>query len=290
MLKYNSFKYIIDQAVEKNMSISQLVIEDQMEALELSEEDLLAKMASGYDVMKEAISSGVHSTEKSYSGLSGGDANKLYTYQASNKTLTGHILSKALAYGLAVAEVNACMGKIVAAPTAGSCGIMPACLYALEEGFALDESDIIKAMFTASAIGMVISNVATVAGAEGGCQAECGSAGAMAAGAMIELMGGSPEQVGEGAAFALKAILGLVCDPVAGLVEVPCVKRNAMGVAQAFAATDMALAGIGSFIPIDEVIGAMKAIGDDMPASLKETSDGGLADTKTARAFEKTLK
>lgn len=290
MLKYNAFKYLINQAQEKDCTISQLVIEDQMRALEMTRDQLMARMQSSYHVMKEAILTGVNSVEKSYSGLSGGDAFQLYQYQSKDKAITGPVLSKALAYGLAVAEVNACMGKIVAAPTAGSCGILPACMYALQEAYDIDEQRIVEAMFTASALGMVISNVATVAGAEGGCQAECGSAGAMAAGAMIELMGGSQDQVGQGAALALKAILGLVCDPVAGLVEVPCVKRNAMGVAQAFAATDMALSGIHSFVPVDEVIGAMKAIGDEMPVNLKETSDGGLADTQTARAFEKTLK
>ena len=182
-----------------------------------------------------------------------------------------------------VSELNASMGRIVAAPTAGSCGILPAAVLTMEEEKHLSEKQCVMSLFTASAIGMVIANNASLAGARGGCQAECGSASAMAAAAIVELAGGTPEMVGSAVAIALKNILGLVCDPVAGLVEIPCIKRNASGVTGAFTAAELALAGIKSAIPADEVIWSMKKIGDVMPAALKETADGGLAATPTGR-------
>ena len=186
---------------------------------------------------------------------------------------------------LAVSELNAAMGRIVAAPTAGSCGILPAAIVTMQEEYSLDEYDCIMALFTASAVGMVIGNNASLAGASGGCQAECGSASAMAAAAIVELAGGTPQMSGEACAIAIKNILGLVCDPVAGLVEIPCIKRNAGGVTTAFMAAELALAGITSHIPADETILAMKRIGDTMPASLRETAEGGLAMTPTGQAL-----
>lgn len=290
MIKYTKVQTLIDLANENKCRISDIVIADQMNALEISETELKNKMKHNYIIMMEAIASGIDSDKKSFSGLSGGDAKKMKLYGVTNTPLTGKTISESLAAALAVSEVNASMGRIVAAPTAGSCGILPACLYSVKRNYDVNEEQIINAMFTASAIGMVISTIATVAGADGGCQAECGSASAMAAGAVVELMGGTPEMVGHACALAIKSMLGLVCDPVAGLVEVPCVKRNAMGSSQALTAADMALAGIESFIPVDEVIGAMKAVGDEIPSSLKETAEGGLADTKTARDLEKAMK
>lgn len=191
----------------------------------------------------------------------------------------------AIAKALSVSELNAAMGRIVAAPTAGSCGILPGALIAYQKDKNADEKDCVMSMFTASAVGMVINNNACLAGAGGGCQAECGSASAMAAAALTELAGGSPEMAENAAAIALKNILGLVCDPVAGLVEIPCIKRNAGGVANALCAAEMALAGICSKIPADEVIVAMKHIGDSMSSSLKETALGGLAATPSGRAM-----
>ncbi|MDA3847259.1 MAG: L-serine ammonia-lyase, iron-sulfur-dependent, subunit alpha [Vallitaleaceae bacterium] len=289
MLKFDEFQKIIILAKENNCRISELIIEDQIHALEISEEALIDRMTNNYMVMKDAIMTGSNTSEKSTSGLIGGDAVRMKTYADLGKSICGENLSNAIASALAVAEVNACMGRIVAAPTAGACGIMPAALWSVQQSLKLSDEAVVRAMFTASSLGMVIATAATLAGAQGGCQAECGSATAMATVALIELMGGSPNQIGHGAAIALKSVLGLVCDPVAGLVEVPCIKRNAIGVAQVFAATDMALAGIESVIPIDEVISAMKAIGDEMPTSLKETSESGLADTKTGRRIERDL-
>ena len=183
---------------------------------------------------------------------------------------------------VSVAEVNASMGRIVASPTAGSCGILPGAIITMQKERNLSDDACVKALLTASAIGMVIAKNASLSGAEGGCQAECGSAAAMAAGALVELAGGTPEQISNAVAIAIKNILGLVCDPVAGLVEIPCIKRNAAGVANAIVAAEMALADIKSAIPADEVIMAMKQVGDKMSTSLKETAEGGLAKTPTA--------
>ena len=205
------------------------------------------------------------------------------------KNICGRLFGSAMVKALAVSELNAAMGKIVAAPTAGSCGIIPAAVLTMQEEHHLSEDITVRALFTASAIGMVIAQNASISGAEGGCQAECGSASAMAAAALVEMAGGTPQQVSHACAIALKNILGLVCDPVAGLVEIPCIKRNAMGTANAFVAAELALAGIESAIPADEVIVAMKRIGDLLPVSLKETADGGLADTPTARKLQEQV-
>ena len=192
------------------------------------------------------------------------------------------MLGGALTRALAISELNAAMGRIVAAPTAGSCGILPAALLTMEQEKGCDRHACVMALFTASAVGLVIARNACLAGAQGGCQAECGSASAMAAAAIVELAGGTPKMIGDAVAIALKNVLGLVCDPVAGLVEVPCVKRNAAGVAGAFVAAELALAGISSVIPADEAILAMKRVGDAMVPALKETAEGGLAATPTA--------
>jgi len=181
------------------------------------------------------------------------------------------------------------MGKIVAAPTAGSCGIIPAVLMTIAEERKIDDEQLVMALFTSSAFGMVIANKASISGAEGGCQAECGSASAMAAAALVELCGGTPVMSGHACAIAIKSVLGLVCDPVAGLVEIPCIKRNAMGAANAFVSAELALAGIESKIPVDEVIHAMKVVGDCMIPALKETAEGGLAATPTAKKYMKQV-
>ena len=240
-------------------------------------------MASNFQVMKECIEPGCDEHLKSTSGLTGGDAYKLRRYSEKGISLTGSFLSGALYRALAVSELNASMGRIVAAPTAGSCGILPAALITMQVEKGCSDHDCVMALFTASAIGMVIANNASLAGAQGGCQAECGSAAAMAAAAITELAGGTPHMVSQAVAIALKNILGLVCDPVAGLVEIPCIKRNASGVAGAFVAAEMALAGIDSAIPADEVIWSMERLGGVMSPTLKETAEGGLAATPTGR-------
>lgn len=289
MLKYNSIEELVLSADNSGITISELVIEDQARETGSTAQDLYNKMAENLKVMKEAIESGVKPSNRSTSGLSGGDAFKLKKSAEEGRTLGGKVLTGMLVKALAVAEVNACMGRIVAAPTAGSCGIIPAILLTAMEEKNLPEDKVIKGLFTVAGIGMVIASQASISGAEGGCQAEVGSASAMAAGGLVEMLEGSPRMVAHACAIALKNVLGLVCDPVAGLVEVPCIKRNAMGAANALIAADMALAGIESAIPADEVISAMKSIGDLMPASLKETAKGGLAATPTGRRLAERI-
>lgn len=284
-LKYLSIAELVDQATAQGERISQIVLRDQAEQMDTEPQVLFRKMRENYHVMQESIQKGADPDIKSTSGLTGGDAWKLYSVYEKKKSLTGSFMAGAMWRALAVSELNAAMGRIVAAPTAGSCGILPAAIVTMQEEYSLDEYDCIMALFTASAIGMVIGNNASLAGASGGCQAECGSASAMAAAAIVELAGGTPQMSGEACAIAIKNILGLVCDPVAGLVEIPCIKRNAGGVTTAFMAAELALAGITSHIPADETILAMKRIGDTMPASLRETAEGGLAMTPTGQAL-----
>ncbi|AFM42550.1 L-serine ammonia-lyase [Desulfosporosinus acidiphilus SJ4] len=270
-------------AENKGLKISQVVLLNQIEELEIPEQALLERMGKNLKVMRESVNMGLSGNRRSVSGLVGGDAAKIEARRKSGLTLLGAPLSGAIARALAVAEVNASMGRIVAAPTAGSCGVLPAVLLTLEEILGVGETELLSALFTAAGLGMVITDRANVSGAEGGCQAEIGSAAAMSAAAAVELAGGSPRQTADGAAIALKSMLGLVCDPVAGLVEVPCVKRNATGAMIALTAAEMALSGVKSAIPIDEVIDTMAEIGQQMSCSLKETAQGGLAMTPTGR-------
>ena len=280
MLDYNSIADLIQAAKKENITISELVIRDQAEQTETPREKLFARMRDNLHVMQEAVAEGTAQDLKSTSGLTGGDAYKMQQYSKTGG-LCGSFFGNALTRALAVSEYNAAMGKIVAAPTAGSCGILPGTILSLLEERELPEEIAVMALFTAGAFGMVIATKASIAGAQGGCQAECGSASAMAAAALVEMAGGTPEMCGHACAIAIKNQLGLVCNPIAGLVEVPCVKRNAGGVACAFTAAELALAGIQSVIPVDEVIEAMREVGDAMPCTLKETALGGLAATPT---------
>lgn len=270
-------------------SIGEITILHEMEMSEKSREEVILKMKENLDVMKEAAKDGLTKDIRSVSGLTGGDARRLYEYVKDRPGLSGPGMAMSVARAMAVSEVNASMGKIVAAPTAGSCGIIPGALLSSAEMLGSTDDDIIRALFTASGVGMTIAYNATLSGAEGGCQAECGSAAAMAAAAVTELAGGNPEMSLNAAAFALKAVMGLVCDPVAGLVEVPCIKRNAFGASNALVAADMAMAGIKSKIPFDEVVEAMYRVGRVMPCELRETARGGLADTPTGRKIKERL-
>lgn len=280
-LKYNSVEELVNASLSSNKKISEIVLEEQAEDMELAADAVYATMEKSFDVMKQSVLNGMDETLRSPSGLSGGAAAKLKKAVDEGRNHYGHLLGNALSMALAVTEYNSCMGQIVAAPTAGSCGVIPAALISVMEEYDLPKHDIIMSLFTASAIGMVIAKCASIAGAEGGCQAEVGSASAMAAAALSEIFGGTPQMISDSCAIALKNTLGLVCDPVAGLVEVPCIKRNAMGVANAFTASELALAGITSVIPADEVILAMKQVGQQMSSSLRETAEGGLAATPT---------
>ncbi|MBE5837693.1 MULTISPECIES: L-serine ammonia-lyase, iron-sulfur-dependent, subunit alpha [unclassified Butyrivibrio] len=282
MLKYESVSELVAEAEKRNIKISELVLEDQAKSMEKEPLELYEKMEISFQVMKDSINEGMKKDQKSMSGLTGGEGYLMNEYAATGG-ISGNFMTKAMARALAVAGCNASMGRIVAAPTAGSCGILPGCLVSLYEDRGFEEKDVVMAMFTAGAIGMVIAEKSSVAGAQGGCQAECGSASAMAAAALVEVMGGRPSQCADACAMAISNQMGLVCDPVGGLVEIPCIKRNVSGLAIAFSSADMALAGIRANIPADECIDAMREVGDALPASLKETAGGGLATTPTGR-------
>ena len=290
MITYQAIDELVKTAISEGKNISDIVINQQAMEQHCTIDELYQQMACTLEVMRESVQSGVKSKHRSPSGLSGGDAYKLLDAVKKGHTVGGTTLDMALVRALAVTEVNATMGRIVAAPTAGSCGILPATILTVMETKDVPEHKAIMALFTAGGIGLVISKQATISGAQGGCQAECGSAAAMAAAAIVEMVGGSPRQAAHACAIALKNVLGLACDPVAGMVEVPCIKRNAIGAANAFVAADLALAGIESAIPADEVVQAMRSIGLQMPAALKETAEGGLASTPTGRELAQKLR
>lgn len=287
MISFNSIAELVELAQKANCPISQIVIQWEMENNFVAEEKQRAMMLKNWQVMEEALKRGLTNYEKSVSGLTGGDAVKLYAYRQQG--YTGEAVLSAAASAVGVSEVNAVMGRIVACPTAGSCGIVPAAIYAAAEKNGNNIDEIVDALFTASGIGMVVEANASIAGAYGGCQAECGTAAGMAAGALVQLAGGAPEIVGNAVALAIKNLLGLACDPVAGLVEVPCVKRNGFIAVHAMVAADMAMAGVQSVIPVDDVIDAMNRIGRSMPSSIKETAEGGLATTKTGLRLTKEI-
>lgn len=248
------------------------------------------RMKKTRDVMYEAVKKGVKSTKKSKMGLTGGDANKIYLSLKNPKIMMANKVSvRAMAYALAVSEQNAAMGRIVAFPTAGGAGVIPGVLFSCAEHFKAGKRKLLLGMFTASAVGMVIAEGATLSAAKGGCQAEVGAAVAMAAAGLTEMRGGTPEQCFDAAAIGLKSYLGLVCDPLGGLVEVPCAKRNAIGTQAAIGASDMVIAGVKSFIPFDEVVQAMNNIAKIMSPKLRETALGGLAVTKTGNEVKRKL-
>ena len=290
MFTYTSIAELVEAAEKSGKKISELVLADQAESMEQSQEELFDRMSTDLDVMIDAVKFGEQKDQKPTSGLTGGEGWKMNDYTGRTQGgLSGTIIGHAIARALSVAGCNASMGRIVATPTAGSCGILPGCLLTLMEEKGMDRKDVIMSIFTAGAFGMVIAQNACIAGAQGGCQAECGSASGMAAAALVELAGGTPQMAADACAIAIANQLGLVCDPVAGLVEIPCIKRNASGVVIAFSAADMALAGIRSCIPVDECIEAMRAVGSALPASLRETAGGGLAVTKTGKKLKEQV-
>lgn len=283
-----SIAKLVEAASSRGLTIGALARELEAEETGLSVAELDEKMRRRLEVMRDSVAAGLQGV-RSKSGLTGGDALRMTKAQSRGVLIGNEPLDSAMAYALAVAQVNAAMGRIVAAPTAGSCGILPGVLLSVGETLDASDASLIEALFTAGAVGAVVARSSTLAGAAAGCQAECGTGAAMAAAAATELAKGTPGQCANAVAFAFKGLLGLVCDPVAGLVEVPCIKRNAICVAVALAAANMALAGIESIIPPDEVIETMGQIGRDMPASLRETALGGLAATPTGRKLAKEL-
>lgn len=285
---FKNIEELVRQAEERNKKLYEIMIEQEVIETGNSQQDIINGMTKNFQVMKRAVQKGLNGVFSS-SGLTGGDAPKLYRYMQNGTYLTDKTFLTAICYAIATNEVNASMGVVCATPTAGSCGVLPAVMLAAQDKLAVSDEVVINHLFTAGAIGYVIANNASVSGAAGGCQAEVGSASAMAAAALTEMGGGTPRQAAHGMAIALKNMLGLVCDPVAGLVEVPCVKRNAAGASNALTAAEMALAGIESKIPWDEIIGAMHQIGLSMPEGLKETALGGLAATKTGLMWKQKI-
>ncbi|MCH3951701.1 MAG: L-serine ammonia-lyase, iron-sulfur-dependent, subunit alpha [Acidaminococcus sp.] len=290
MLSYQSIAELVEAAEKEHKKISEIVLPDQAQNMGKTEQEVYDQMNHDIDVMLEAVEYGKRKDQKSTSGLTGGEGFRMETYSQKTKGgLSGDTVSHAMMRALAVAGCNASMGRIVASPTAGSCGIMPGCLLTLMQEKGYDRKDVVMSMFTAAAFGIVIATNASIAGAQGGCQAECGSASGMTAAAMVELAGGTPQQCADACAIAIANQLGLVCDPVAGLVEIPCIKRNASGVVIAFSSADMALAGIKAYVPIDECIAAMNSVGNSMPTALRETAKGGLAVTPTGLALKEKV-
>ena len=279
-MSFDSISKILKKVDAENKPFWQIILEDDMNERKVSSKESIDKMAFLYNSMKKADAS-YDGNLKSASGLVGGEGEKIKVALEKGTLMCGNFIGTVMERALKMGESNACMKRIIAAPTAGSCGVIPAVLLTYEEFFNVTEEKILEALYVASGLGEVIALRASIAGATGGCQAEIGSASAMAAGAIAYLNGGNSEEITHACALALKNLPGLVCDPVAGLVEVPCVKRNVIGAVNSITSADMALAGIRSKIPPDEVIDAMKEIGDLLPPSLRETSKAGLAVTPT---------
>ena len=287
---FDSIRETIDYAVENNMSFADIMVKEEMELSGKSRDEVRAQMKQNLDVMRDAVIKGTTGDGvESVTGYTGHDAAKLRDYNETHHALSGYEMIDAVKGAIATNEVNAAMGIICATPTAGSSGTIPGALFKLEKTHDLTEEQMIDFLFTSALFGRVVANNASVAGATGGCQAEVGSASEMAAPAAVAIFGGSPEASGHAMALAISNLLGLVCDPVAGLVEIPCVMRNAIGSGNALISADLALAGIESRIPVDEVIEAMDKVGRNLPASLRETGLGGLAGTPTGEAIKRKI-
>ena len=281
----DSMQEIFDKIQAGDKPFWKVVLDTDIEERQVTAEASFEKMRTAWRAMLESVDT-YQADRRSVSGLVGGDAQKMWDYAAGGQSLCGDYMQDVIATALCVGESNACMHRIVAAPTAGACGVLPAVLVPLFRRGVVDEEAIVRALYVAAGIGAVVGYRACIAGASGGCQAEIGTASAMAAGALVDLRGGTPDQIGQAVAMALKNLLGLVCDPVAGLVEVPCVKRNVIGAVNAVSSADMALAGILSRVPVDQVIDCMGEVGRRLPVELRETALGGLA----ATPFGKSVK
>lgn len=284
MFEYHTLNDLIKLSADNNLEIWEIIQQADMYENDRSESDSFNMMKEMYVAMKNADSM-YDGTLRSASNKAGGDGGLLHSYNESGKNICGSFMGKVMEKAIKMGESNACMRRIVAAPTAGSCGVLPAVLLSYEEDFDVAEYDMVKAMYVAAGIGKVIAENAFIAGAAGGCQAEIGSASAMAAGALAFLQGGDSSAIINAATLSLKNFLGLVCDPVAGLVEVPCIKRNSYGAVNAVTSAQLSLAGIKSAIVPDDVVDSMRRIGNQLPASLKETSCGGLAITESAQNY-----
>jgi len=279
---------LVELAEKENIPISEVMIRQEMNVKDVTREEIFEQMENNLQVMEDAIEKSLAGVE-SVTGMTGGDAVLVQEYIKNNQTLSGDLLLDAVSKAMGTNEVNAAMGTVCATPTAGSAGCVPGMLFAVKNRLNPTREEMIRYLLTSGAFGFVVANNAFISGATGGCQAEVGSAGAMASAAIVEMAGGSPAQSAEAFALTLKNMLGLVCDPVAGLVEVPCVKRNAGGSTLAIMSADLALAGVTSRIPCDEVIGAMYRIGKTMPSALRETGEGGLAATPEGQKMKERI-
>ena len=288
MTEYHSIHSLLDLCKEQEKQVWEVVQQADMEESGATEKQVFEKMRFMYKAMQQADKD-YEADLKSQSGMVGGDGEKMRQFNASGKNLCSEYSGLAMEKALKMGESNACMKRIVAAPTAGSCGVIPAVLLSYEKCFGVTEDECVKALLIAAGIGAVIAENASIAGAAGGCQAEIGSASAMAAAGLAYMQGADSEGCANALALALKSMLGLTCDPVCGLVEVPCIKRNVSGAVNAITAAQMTMAGIKSVIPADEVIDSMRRIGNDMPVCLKETGEGGLAITPTAKVYKQKL-
>lgn len=286
---FNKAEELLIQCNENNKKISEIVIEKELFNSGITYAELMETMNNTLSVMKNSATSALNKEIISVSGLTGGDSKKVEEYKNSGKTLTGGLIISAMAKALSTSEVNASMGKIVAAPTAGASGIVPSALLSAQEKLNLTDDQLLMGLFTAAGIGEIVAKNATISGAEGGCQAECGVAAAMAAAAIVEMAGGTPQASLDAASFSLVNIMGLVCDPIGGLVEYPCALRNASGVVNALISADLALAGVKSLVPFDEVVEAMYKVGKMLPEALRETALGGLATTSTGEKLRRRI-
>ncbi len=280
-MDFTTAEELLELCNKNNQSISEVMHLREVVYGDLDTDGVDLKMKKSLEIMRHSAHKPLKEVVRSMGGMIGGEASKLEERRVSGKSICGNVLTKALIYSQAVLEVNASMGVIVAAPTAGSAGVLPAVLFALEEEFGLSEETLLKGMFTAGAIGYLLMKNASVSGAEAGCQAEIGSAAAMASAAAVEMMGGTPEQCLDAASITISNMLGLVCDPIAGLVEMPCQSRNAAGASNALTSAEMALAGIKAAVPFTEMAACMYRVGKGLPSELRETALGGCAATPT---------
>ncbi len=286
---FNTGSELLKLCEEKNAKIYDIVILKEMDAMGLSREEVLDKMKGTLEVMQASATAGLNKELISNTGITGGNSKRVDDYRKKGNTLTGEMVNSAMAMALSTSEVNASMGRICAAPTAGASGILPSTILSAKDKLNLSDEMLINGLYTAAGIGQIVARIATISGAEGGCQAECGVAAAMGAAAIVEMAGGNPQQALDAAGFALANILGLVCDPIGGLVEFPCNLRNASGVVNGLISADMALAGVQAPIPFDEIVEAMYKVGIALPETLRETALGGLAATPTARELTKHI-
>ncbi|MBO0469951.1 L-serine ammonia-lyase, iron-sulfur-dependent, subunit alpha [Enterococcus sp. DIV0242_7C1] len=285
---FGSIEELVQLAKKNQCKIAEIMIAQEIRTSGRSRTEIMNQMTLNLETMEATAAKGIQGV-RSHSGLTGYDAKRLQAYLDSKTVLTDTTFVKALCYAVATNEVNAAMGMICATPTAGSAGVVPGVLLAFREKLQASQETQLEFLFTAAAFGFVTANNAMISGAEGGCQAEIGSASGMAAAALVEMAGGTPEQASHAFAIALNNLIGLACDPVAGLVEIPCIKRNAGGTSNAISAAEMALAGVESEIPADEVVETMYRVGRSMPADIRETGIGGLAGTKTGKRIAKEL-